>query len=53
MDLITGKGPSKRRELLYFAEGTLRRYASTTLNIASLPDVITQNRSAVTLTALT
>ena len=30
MDLITGKGPSKRHEIWYFAEGTLGAAESTT-----------------------
>jgi len=35
-DLITGKGPSKRHEVTYFAEGTLGAIrGSTTSNIAS------------------
>ena len=36
MDLITGKGPSRRHEIFYFAEGTLGRCASMTSSTASL-----------------
>ena len=35
MDMITGKGPSNRHEVFYFAESNLARCASTTTSIAS------------------
>ena len=35
MDLITGKGPSKRHEIFYLTEITLARFASMTTSIAS------------------
>ena len=35
MDLITGKGPSKRNEVFYFAESTLVRSVSATSSTGS------------------